>query len=192
MPWFKVYLYISTANAFSSFLYIVLGFVASIRASRTIFILLLRRLTGAPLRFFDTTPIGRILNRFTQDMGKIDGTLSNSARNFISGVLNFLASFTVMLVVVPAFAPWALIIAWLYIRLAPGYIKAARDLRRLELVSLSPVMTQFDEALHGIVHIRAFGMENRYQDVFYKKVDKAQSFDHAYVSGLDWFTEAIF
>jgi hypothetical protein len=58
----------------------------------------------------------------------------------------------------------------LYIRLAPPYIQASRDLRRLESVSLSPAFAGFDELLRGIIHIRAFGMENRYQDQFYARV----------------------
>ncbi|KAF5323393.1 hypothetical protein D9611_005605 [Ephemerocybe angulata] len=185
-PWFLVYLYISTAGALSVLLYIALGYYASLRASRSLFIALLHRITRAPLRFFDTTPIGRILNRFTSDINTIDGALQGSARNCLSGILSFLASFTVMLVVVPAFAPWALFIAWLYIRLAPGYIKAARDLRRLESVALSPAFAGFDELLRGITHIRAFGMENRYQDGFYRKVDKFQSYDHVYWLVNNW------
>ena len=114
----------------------------------------------------------------------MDGALQNSARAALSGVLNFVASFGVIVVVVPTFAPFALFIAWLYIRLAPQYVRASRDLRRLELVSLSPAFAGFDELLRGLAHVRAFGMETRYQEGFYKKVDKFQSFDHVYVRVL--------
>ncbi|KAJ2921432.1 hypothetical protein H1R20_g15658, partial [Candolleomyces eurysporus] len=65
---------------------------------------------------------------------------------------------------------------------------AARDLRRLESVSLSPAFAGFDELLRGITHIRAFGMENRYQDNFYRKVDKFQSFDHVYWLVNNWLS----
>ena len=169
-PWLMIYLYISTAGAFSLLFYIALGYYASLQASRSLFIALLQRLTRAPARFFDVTPIGRILNRFTSDISIIDGALQNSARNCLSGILSFVSSFAVILFVVPTFAPFAIFIAWLYIRLAPPYIQASRDLRRLELVSLSPAFAGFDELLKGIVHIRAFGMENRYQDRFYATV----------------------
>ncbi|GLB35831.1 putative ABC transporter transmembrane region [Lyophyllum shimeji] len=179
-PWLMIYFYISLTGAFSVLFYIALGYYASLQASRSLFISLLKRLTKAPARFFDVTPIGRILNRFTTDINTIDGALMNSARSCISGIFNFLASFTVILVVVPTFAPFALLIAWLYIRLAPPYIQASRDLRRLESVSLSPAFAGYDELLRGIAHIRAFGMENRYQNGFYAKVDKFQSFDHVY------------
>jgi ABC transporter transmembrane region len=169
-PWLMIYLYISLGGAFSVLFYLSLGYYASLQASRSLFITLLRRLTRAPARFFDVTPIGRILNRFTTDMGTIDGALQNSARNCLSGILNFVASFVVILVVLPMFAPFALFIAWLYIRLAPPYVQASRDLRRLESVSLSPAFAGYDELLRGISHIRAFGMEDRYQNGFYAKV----------------------
>ncbi|KAJ6621075.1 pleiotropic drug resistance ABC transporter [Mycena sp. CBHHK59/15] len=188
-PWLMIYLDISLAGAFSVLFYIALGYYASLQASRSLFLSLLRRLTRAPARFFDVTPIGRILNRFTTDINTIDGALQNSARQCLSGILNFVASFSVILAVVPTFAPFALFIAWLYIRLAPRFIHASRDLRRLESISLSPAFAGFDELLRGITHVRAFGMEQRYQDNFYTKVDKFQSFDHVYwlVSGwLRW------
>ncbi|KAH6917037.1 pleiotropic drug resistance ABC transporter [Coprinopsis sp. MPI-PUGE-AT-0042] len=179
-PWLLVYLYISIAGALISISYLGLNFYASLRASRSLFLALLRRLTRAPLRFFDTTPVGRILNRFTSDMNTIDNNLQYSAQGFISGVITFFISFMTILVIVPSFTPAAIVIAWLYLRSAPPYIRTARDLRRLESVSLSPAFAGFDELLRGITHIRAFGMENRYQDNFYKKVDKFQSFDHVY------------
>ncbi|CAK5280326.1 unnamed protein product [Mycena citricolor] len=188
-PWLMVYLYISLLGAFSVVFYLGLGYYASLQASRALFRSLLSRLTRAPARFFDVTPIGRILNRFTTDINTVDGALQNSARQCLSGVLNFVASFCVILAVVPTFAPFALFIAWLYVRLAPSYVRASRDLRRLESVSLSPAFAGFDELLRGITHVRAFGMERIYQDRFYTKVDKFQTFDHVYwlVSGwLRW------
>jgi len=169
-PWIMLYLYLSLAGASMIVLETSLGLYASLQASRTIFNSLLYRLSRAPIRFFDVTPIGRILNRFTTDMNTIDANLWNSAKMCLYGVLNFLASLTVILSLVPPFTPFALFIAWLYIRLAPPYIRASRDLRRLELTSLSPAFAGFDELLRGITHVRAFGMEQRYQDRFYAKV----------------------
>ena len=111
----------------------------------------------------------------------MDGALQDSARGAIGGMLNFFISSFVIIWVVPNFAPVAVIIAWFYIRIALPYIRASRDLRRLESISLSPAFSGFDELLNGLPHIRAFAMEERYQESFYKKVDKFQSFDHVYV-----------
>lgn len=145
---------------------------------------MLKRLVRAPPRFFDTTPMGRILNRFTTDMNVVDSSLQNSLSNALNGCLSFLASFLFIVSVIPQFAPFAFFIAWMYIRLAPSYVRAARDCRRLESISLSPTFAGFDELLRGITHIRAFGMETRYQEQFYKKVDTFQGFDHTYVRAI--------
>ena len=115
-------------------------------------------------------------------MNVVDSSLQNSAYATVGGVLSFMSSFLFIVFVVPQFAPFAVFIAWLYIRLAPPYVKTARDLRRLESVSISPAFSGFDELLRGITHVRAFGMEQRYQDAFFKKVDLFQGFDHVYVS----------
>ncbi|XP_006460356.1 hypothetical protein AGABI2DRAFT_203369 [Agaricus bisporus var. bisporus H97] len=180
VPWLMVYLWISTAGAISLLLNQSLGYYASLKAGRALFSSLLYRISRAQLRFFDTTPIGRIHNRFTSDIGTIDGALQNSAKACISGFMDFTASFITILVVIPRFSPFALFIAWLYMRLAPSYIRTSRDLRRLESVALSPAFSGFDELLKGITHIRAFGMEQKYQDRFYGKVDHFQTFDHVY------------
>ncbi|EMD33950.1 hypothetical protein CERSUDRAFT_117480 [Gelatoporia subvermispora B] len=185
-PWLLVYLYISATGAFTVLSYIGLGYYSSLQASRSLFKSMLSRLTGAPSRFFDVTPVGRILNRFTSDINTVDGALLNSGRAALSGTLNFIASFLVIIWVVPSFAPFAVFIAWLYIRLAPPYVQASRDLRRLESISLSPAFSGFDELLRGLVHVRAFGMEERYQNRFYQRVDLFQTFDHVYWLVAGW------
>lgn len=171
-PWLWFFLEISACGAMALLAYLSLGYYISIHASRSLFNALLQRLTRAPVRFFDTTPIGRILNRFTTDINTIDDALQRSAGDCLSGILNFLVSFGIILYLVPSFGPVALCIAWLYIRLAPLYVRASRDLRRLESISLSPAFAGFDELLRGIVHIRAFGMESRYQERFYSRVSR--------------------
>ena len=81
-PWLMIYLYISLAGALFSLFYISLGYYASLQASRSLFISMLQRLSRAPSRFFDITPIGRILNRFTSDINTVDYNLQGSARLF--------------------------------------------------------------------------------------------------------------
>jgi len=179
-PWLLMYLAISIVGAITVVAFMSLGYYSSLQASRTLFQKMLRRLSHAPSRFFDVTPVGRILNRFVSDIGAVDGAVNNSARGALGGVLSFITSFAVIVWVVPLFTPVALFIAWLYIRLAPPYVRTSRDLRRLESISLSPAFAGFDELLRGLIHVRAYGVEQRYQDRFYKRVDVFQAFDHSY------------
>ncbi|GJJ10044.1 hypothetical protein Clacol_004270 [Clathrus columnatus] len=169
-PWLVVFLIISMIGAFSTLFYIASGYYTSVRASRRLFTQMLFRLSRVPIQFFDVTPLGRIMNRFVTDFGTVDG-LNQVSRS----------PFTVIVGLIPSFLPFAVVIAYLYLRLAPSFILASRDLRRLELTSLSPTFASFDELLHGLPHVRAFAMENWYQNRFYQKVDRFQSYDHVYV-----------
>lgn len=113
-PWLGIYLLIAMLNAIVVLVYIGLGYYASLQASRSLFTGMLMRLVRAPCRFFDITPMGRILNRFTSDINTVDDALQQSARSALSGTLTFLASFVVIVAIIPAFAPFALLIAYLY------------------------------------------------------------------------------
>jgi ABC-type multidrug transport system fused ATPase/permease subunit len=172
IPWLLVYLGISLLGAFTVLTYLIIGYWSSLLASRSLFTAMLDRVVRAPSRWLDVTPVGRVLNRFVSDIGAVDSALNPSARAALSGTINFIASFLVIVLFVPSFLPFALVIAWLYVRIAPPFVRASRDLRRLESISLSPAFSGFDELLHGLVHVRAFGAELRYQESFYKKVDR--------------------
>ncbi|CUA73825.1 ABC transporter ATP-binding protein/permease VMR1 [Rhizoctonia solani] len=186
IPWLLIYLSISLTGAFTVLSYLAIGYWSSLLASRSLFTAMLDRVVRAPSRWLDVTPVGRILNRFVSDIGAVDSALNPSARAALSGTINFIASFLVIVLSVPSFLPFALVIAWLYIRIAPPFVRASRDLRRLESISLSPAFSGFDELLHGLVHVRAFGAESRYQEAFYKKVDRFQKFDHQYWNCSFW------
>ncbi|KAG8874447.1 hypothetical protein FRB98_008435 [Tulasnella sp. 332] len=189
LPWLIIFSLISLASALATLAFLSVGYWGSINASRTLFSAMLNRVSRAPSSFFDKTPVGRILNRFTADINAVDGTLMNSTRNAMTGTVSFLASFGVICLVVPRFAPLALAIASVYIMLAPPYVKASRDLRRLESIFLSPAFSGFDELLYGLIHVRAFGMEMQFQERFYGIVDKFQGFDHFYWMVSYWMKE---
>ncbi|KAF8306061.1 hypothetical protein DL93DRAFT_2150580 [Clavulina sp. PMI_390] len=186
MPWLLLYLAISLAGAVATLLYIIVGYVAGLRASRVLFVAMLDRVVRAPTRFFDKTPTGRILNRFVADIAALDNALNSSARSAVSGTLTFFISFGVVVYIVPAFTPFATVIAILYIWIAPPFVRTARDLRRLESISLSPAFSGFDELLHGLPHVRAFAMERLYQSRFYRRVDLFQTMDHVYWLAQMW------
>ena len=186
LPWLLGYLALSMLGALATLAYIIVGYVAGLRASRLLFVAMLDRVVRAPTRFFDKTPTGRILNRFVADIAALDNALNSSARSAVSGTLAFLISFGVIVVIVPSFTPFATIIAVIYILIAPPFVRAARDLRRLESISLSPAFSGFDELLHGLPHVRAFAMERFYQSRFYLRVDLFQAMDHTYWLAQMW------
>ncbi|KAK6147863.1 hypothetical protein DH2020_018775 [Rehmannia glutinosa] len=117
---------------------------------------LLGNLTDAPVSFFDQTPSGRILNRFSSDLYTIDDSLP-----FILNILlaNFvgLLGITIVLSFVQVMFLLLLIPFWfMYSKLQFYYRSTSRELRRLDSVSRSPIYASFTETLDGSSTIRAF------------------------------------
>merc|ERR1719235_2185218 len=123
---------------------------------------MLGRLLRAPMAFFDTTPIGRLINRFSKDTYTIDETLMNSIYMFLTcfaqvvGKL-FLISFENFYFLV-AIIPLALI----YLATQRYYVTTSRALKRLDSVSRSPIFSHFGESLEGVSTIRAFRAQDRF------------------------------
>ncbi|KAG0148468.1 hypothetical protein CROQUDRAFT_105709 [Cronartium quercuum f. sp. fusiforme G11] len=185
-PWLRLYLIISLNSGLVVLTGLWVGNVAQLKASRYLFSAMLNRVVRAPTRWYDVTPTGRILNRFVSDIDTVDFALQGTSEAAIRGTIGFLVSLGIVIWVVPSFCPLAIIIAWLYIRLGPAYVKVARDLRRLESVSRSPMFQNFSNLLHGIQSIRAFAAESRYQNLFYKACDTFQTMDHHYWLASFW------
>jgi ABC-type multidrug transport system fused ATPase/permease subunit len=80
--YFNIYVLITMLSILLGVLRYAWLYYGSLRASRKLHEDLLNRIMRAPLRFFDTTPVGRILNRFGRDFETIDSSLT-SWYNFI-------------------------------------------------------------------------------------------------------------
>jgi ATP-binding cassette subfamily C (CFTR/MRP) protein 1 len=119
-------------------------------------------LMRAPMSFFEQTPQGRILNIFTRDINTIDDVL---VRVF-SGFFRTLTSVIGVIGVIAFGAPIVLIpiipLAWVYLKVMSFYIATSRELKRLEAVSRSPVLSWFGEALAGAETVRAYNQAKRF------------------------------
>ncbi|GMF56973.1 unnamed protein product [Phytophthora fragariaefolia] len=121
---------------------------------------LFRRVLGAPVtRYFDVTPVGRILNRFSNDLDQMDAVLPEEYQLLFQNV-----SMAVGTLVVSAFASYW--IAVLYIPLlvifefmGDHFKKSSCELKRLEGITRTSVYNLFSETLSGLATIRAFKME---------------------------------
>lgn len=137
-------------------------FWGSLRASSKIHSKLLDSVTRAKLQFFDTTPLGQLMNRFSKDIEAIDQDVSPVA----VGVLGCLASLISIVVLISVITPRFLIagffITLIYFAIGQFYLRSSRDLKRLESIQRSPIYQQFGETLSGVVTIRAYGDERRF------------------------------
>ncbi|RKO87324.1 hypothetical protein BDK51DRAFT_13783, partial [Blyttiomyces helicus] len=147
-----------------------------IRAGTAMHQNLLRSILGAPMRFFEVTPIGRILNRFSKDTESIDNDVVWKVHEFASQVTargGFKILFIVVLIAfeAPIFIAGMLPLTLIYYLIAKDYLLTSRDLKRLESVSRSPLFSQFSETLAGVETVRAFGAQGRLVSGIHDKID---------------------
>lgn len=113
------------------------------------------------MTFFDTTPMGRILNRFSSDLYSVDDSLPFILNILLATVFNLLG----MLLVMSYGLPWVLLallpLALFYYRTQEFYRHTSRELKRLCSLTLSPVYSHFSETLTGLGTIRASGSSAR-------------------------------
>ncbi|KAF9584468.1 hypothetical protein BGW38_006357 [Lunasporangiospora selenospora] len=134
----------------------------SLTASRSIHGRLLSQILNAPVRFFDTTPLGRIMNRFTKDVETIDQEVAPIASNLMFDFLGTLTVVMVITYVTPQFLIPAFVISIMFVIMATLYLRSSRELKRIESITKSPIFSHFGESLSGVATIRAYGQEKRF------------------------------
>lgn len=139
-------------------------FMASLKASRTLFDKLTYSILRAPLRWLDTVPVGRILNRFTADFAVVDSRMGNDVGFMLYQVIQLVGIILAGLFVSPYMLLSALGLLVLCLFVALRFLTGAREVKRLESNAKSPIYEQFGSALAGIATIRAFAKADDYVD----------------------------
>lgn len=131
-------------------------------ASRVIYTKLMARILGARIRFFDSTPSGRILNRLSKDTEQIDQDVSVAGAFLIIELFGVIGIIGTISAVLPVFLFAAVIITAVYLAIGYVYLASSRELKRFESVTKSPIIGLFGETLHGVATIRAYGDSARF------------------------------
>ncbi|KAJ6089772.1 hypothetical protein N7467_004988 [Penicillium canescens] len=134
----------------------------SVQASRVLFERLSYVMLRMPLRWLDTVPIGSILNRLTADFNVLDSRLADSYGYVIYNVFVMIGTILAGLAVSPYIAFLVVVLLATSLRFGNRYLIGAREVKRLESISKSPILEQFGSALTGIGTVRAFQMSNAY------------------------------
>eukprot|EP00092_Neocalanus_flemingeri_P034174 GFUD01037167.1.p1 GENE.GFUD01037167.1~~GFUD01037167.1.p1 ORF type:complete len:793 (+),score=184.49 GFUD01037167.1:217-2379(+) len=141
----------------------------------------------APCRFFDTNPVGRILNRFSKDMGSMDELLPPAFFDVLTIGLNIAG----IMAVIFAVRPWVMVptvlLGVLFVFLRRFYMASARDIKRLEGIARSPVFSQLSTSLQGLTTIRAFSAQPLLRAEFDRQQDLHSSAWFAFISATRWF-----
>lgn len=148
--------------AFVASVRVFVTFFAGIKALNRMFKEVLQRILRANLRFFDKTPIGRIMNRFSKDIELVDQEVTPFAEGVFNCVVQCLLIFVLIIFITPGFFFFAIIILIVYCLVGYFYITLSRELKRYELITKLPIHQHFSETLVGVLTIRAYGVEPRF------------------------------
>ncbi|KAI7802325.1 ATP-binding cassette sub-family C member 8-like [Triplophysa rosa] len=134
-----------------------------LRVARELHCSLLRIIVLAPMRLFETTPLGNILNRFSTDTNTIDQHIPVTMECLSRSTLLCLSAVGVISYVTPVF-----LIAMLPLAIACYFIQkyfrvASRDLQQLEDSTETPLLSHYSQTVEGLTTIRAFRHEHRFK-----------------------------
>ncbi|KAF7558292.1 hypothetical protein G7046_g5857 [Stylonectria norvegica] len=166
-----VYVAISAATAVIGTARFFWGFCLSMRASRALFNKILFTVLRTPLRWLDTVPLGRILNRFTSDFSIIDNRITIDCSLFFANVLGLIGVCVAAVFASPFVIPLAVALLGFALLIGKKYMDGGRPLKRLESNSKSPVFELFNAALSGMATIRGFNKTQVYVDRMHNNLD---------------------
>ncbi|NP_001003081.1 canalicular multispecific organic anion transporter 1 [Canis lupus familiaris] len=134
----------------------------STHASNILHRQLLNNILQAPMSFFDTTPTGRIVNRFAGDISTVDDTLPQSLRSWILCFLGIVSTLVMICTATPVFIIVIIPLSIIYVSIQIFYVATSRQLKRLDSVTRSPIYSHFSETVSGLSVIRAFEHQQRF------------------------------
>lgn len=182
-----IYLALGILSAFSTLIQtVVLWVYCTIHGSRYLHATMANAVFRAPMRFFETTPIGRILNRFSNDIFKVDELLGRTFSQFVTNVIK--VSFTIIVI---CFTTWQFTLfiiplGILYIYYQQYYLRTSRELRRLDSTTRSPIYAHFQESLGGLSTIRGYNQQRRFIHINQSRMDNNMSAYYPSVNANRW------
>lgn len=152
---------------------------------------MLKSVLSAPIRFFDSTPVGRILQRFSRDMESVDIQLQWSFDHTIHALFHILMSFILIVTVLPLVIIFMVPIIWVYYRIQMDYRRVAREVKRLDSTARSPRYAHFKETLQGLHVIRAFNQSEWSMNQFYSKLKYSTEMSRTHYMVNRWFSTRL-
>lgn len=136
--------------------------LACLKGSKMLHNRMLSRVMRAPMSWFNTTPSGRIINRFSKDIDTVDVTIRFNVRLLMVIALRSVTSL-ILISVGSAFSIILIVpVVLLYFLFQIFYISTSRQLKRIESATKSPIYSHFTETIMGTSSIRAFGVRQEF------------------------------
>lgn len=165
----------------------LLVFYVLVNSSQALHNRMFESILKAPVLFFDRNPIGRILNRFSKDIGHMDDLLPLTFVDFIQTFLQVIGVVGVAVAVIPWIAIPLVPLGIIFFVLRGYFLQTSRDVKRLESTTRSPVFSHLSSSLQGLWTIRAYKSEERFQELFDAHQDLHSEAWFLFLTTSRWF-----
>ncbi|XP_077405833.1 ATP-binding cassette sub-family C member 4 isoform X1 [Vanacampus margaritifer] len=173
---------------------VIFGFVRTllmfnmlVRCSQALHNSMFSTILRTHVRFFDINPIGRVLNRFSKDIGLLDSMMPWTFVDFVQVFLQILGVVAVAVGVIPWILLPVLPLLIVFLFLRRYFLETSRDIKRLESTTRSPVFSHLSSSLQGLWTIRAFRAEGRFQKAFDDHQDLHSAAWFLFLTTSRWF-----
>uniref|UniRef100_A0A8D1I175 Multidrug resistance-associated protein 1 n=1 Tax=Sus scrofa TaxID=9823 RepID=A0A8D1I175_PIG len=170
----SVYGALGISQGVTVFAYSMAVSIGGIFASRRLHLDLLHNVLRSPMSFFERTPSGNLVNRFSKELDTVDSMIPQVIKMFMGSLFNVVGACIIILLATPVAAVIIPPLGLIYFFVQRFYVASSRQLKRLESVSRSPVYSHFNETLLGVSVIRAFEEQERFIRQSDLKVDENQ------------------
>ncbi|KEG08490.1 putative multidrug resistance-associated protein [Trypanosoma grayi] len=148
-----------------------IAYTAMRRGSRNLHRLMLRSVSTGTMQFFDTTPLGRIVNRFSRDIDRIDDALQITFIFLLQVIYGIFSSIGVTVVSQPYVLVAIIPTGYVYYRLILFYNASNREIRRVGSTVKAPMLSLLGEVLVGTSTITAFGRVSSIMKESLRRID---------------------
>ena len=181
-----IYAALGVMQALLMFAFSVALSVLGTKSSRVLLKRAMYRVLRAPMNFFDTTPLGRITNRFSKDVDIMDNNLTDAMRMYFFTLAMIISVFILIIVYFHYFAIALGPLFLMFIFSASYYRASAREMKRHEAVLRSGVFSRFGEAVSGTSSIRAYGLQQQFVTAVRIALDEMNSAYYLTFSNQRW------
>ncbi|XP_043649909.1 ATP-binding cassette sub-family C member Sur isoform X2 [Drosophila teissieri] len=169
--YFRMYAGISCVCIIMALVSTPAGQYAGCNARRNLHDKLLQTILHKTLHFFQVTPLGRIVNRFSNDMAVIDKKIAATGQRLLQFTLLCLSAILINVTITPWILVLTLPICGAYYLIQKFYRCSARELQRIENATNSPVISHLSETIQGVTTIRAFNQQTRFTEILFKRLE---------------------
>jgi len=157
-----VYACVFVANSLFTYGRSLTFYFFGVRASRNMHLHMLQKVMRLPQSFFDSTPSGRVINRFSRDTEVLDSLLPMVLVQMVGCFFNIFTTFVIICVASQWFIIALPFLLASYVAVQRYYIPCCCELQRIESITRSPIYSDLGEAVAGVATIRAYGRASQF------------------------------